>query len=191
MDNCQIDYQKRCIQLKEEIIQSIKDGTREGIQQGIQNGFLEGIKESADMGFTNLMETLSTDTDVFLNIMATSVVEQEVENRVKSVICPSIKIRMDRACQNVLQNIQVNKQEGTLFNIDQELDLEGLSQGQLDQCIQSLSQYLPQNFIFGSLFNGCESALTTCLTENVQDCRQLVQDKIDILSDISGVDDAR
>lgn len=159
------DYQDRCSQIKEEVIQSIKDGTNEGIRQGIETGFLEGIRESADLGFFNLSETICTDFKEFLNAMSSEVVEQKIENRIRERICPVLETRMDRACHNLLSRIRVDKnsQDLTVLNVKEELRLNDLAQDQLNQCIQTINQYIPQNFIFLRLFNGCERALTSCL----------------------------
>jgi hypothetical protein len=184
MDKARVNYQNRCKELKEEITQSIKEGTVAGIEQGIENGFLEGIKESADMGFSNLLETLEGDSQEILNILASQMAESHIENRVNERICPLIKPGMEKACGKVLENIDSTKGKSELLNIAQKLQLEDLAQEQLDQCIQTINQFLPQSFVFLSIFNGCERALTACLMENVAECEGLLQDKIELLSDI-------
>jgi flagellar biosynthesis/type III secretory pathway protein FliH len=184
MDKARVNYQDRCREIKEEITQSIKEGTIAGIQQGIENGFLEGIKESADMGFSNLLETLQVDSQEFLNTLSSQMAESQIENRVNERICPLLKPSMDKACGKVLENIDTTNSKSDLLDITQKLQLEDLAQEQLDQCIQTLNQFLPHNFVFSSIFNGCERALTACLMENVAECEGLLQDKIELISDI-------
>lgn len=184
MDKAEANYQDTCRKLKKEITQSIKEGTMTGIEQGIQNGFLEGIKESADMGFSNLLETLSGDSQEFLKILATEMAESQIENRVNERICPLIKPSMEKACGKVLKNIDATQDKQDLLDIEQKIQLEDMAQEQLDQCIQGLNQFLPQNLVFQSIFNGCERALTACLMENVAECEGLLRDKIELLRDI-------
>lgn len=182
------DYLMNYRNTAKEIHEGVDEGFSEGYKEGIKQGFIDGVKECLAKGFDNIEvksteETLKlafeTASDESVNVSITRAVSRKYREK----ISPPFKKKMEEACNKVVEDIK--KADFELEEIPaSELKIcVDTSVKKIKECIDGafvgIRKNLPEDLIFGSVFNGLQDGFDNDLEENLQACEKRVCKEID------------
>jgi flagellar biosynthesis/type III secretory pathway protein FliH len=190
------DYLTNYGNMAKEIHEGVEEGFSEGYKEGIKQGFIDGVKECLATGFNNIEvksteETLKcaleTASDESINVSITRAVSRKYRER----ISPPFKKKMEEACNKAVENIK-----------KADFDLEEVPASELKICVdasvkkikecidgafEGIRKNLPEDLIFGSVFNGLQGGFDNDLEENLQACEKRICKEIDSKINKQGV----
>ena len=182
------DYSSSYGKTAEEIREGIDEGFSEGYREGIKQGFIDGVKECMATGFSNIEvksteETLKcafeTASDEAVNVSIT----RAVSNKYREKIGPSFKKKMEEACNNVVEDIRKADFELEKISASELKICIDASVKKIKECIDSsfegIREYLPENLVFGSIFNGLQDGFDNDLEEKLKACEIRICKEID------------
>lgn len=177
--------------VRNDIVSGIKEGFEEGIKEGIKKGFCDGIKDCLKFGFFN-MDKIKIKSfnkilaDAFGNASEKSisnVIKKTVKRECKSIVDPSIKKYMEKACNTVTEEIKSSKVQLEGGNAKEIKNLLNLSIKKIKEKIGKITndvrEKLPTDVIFGSVVDGIQENLEETFNENIEICKERVNREID------------
>ncbi len=182
------DYRSSYGKTAEEIREGMDEGFSEGYREGIKQGFIDGVKECMATGFNNIEvksteETLKcafeTASDEAVNVSIT----QAVSRKYREKIGPSFKKKMEEACNNVVEDIrkadfEMEKIYASELKICVDASVKKIKEC-IDSAFEGIKENLPENLVFGSIFNGLQDGFDNDLEEKLKACEIRICKEID------------
>ncbi len=177
--------------VKDDIVSGIKEGFEEGIKEGIKKGFCDGIKDCLEFGFFNMDKVKIKSfnkilADAFGNASEKSIriaIKKTVKRECKSIMDPSFKKYMEKACNTVTEEIKSSKVQLDGGNAEEIKNLVNLSIKKITEKIGKITddvrEKLPTDIIFGSVVDGIQENFDETFNENIEICKERVNREID------------
>lgn len=173
-------YRKNYDGISREIVSAIREGFEEGVKEGVKEGFLEGLENSLGIGFLKIRKTEEKSLEKILEDVTADTIKNEVERGVKKGICPVLSERMNSLCTELLTKIKEKKitAPGEIAGLIRELNTGELAKTKIDEIMQEVKKYLPQNFVSVAMYDGFQKGMSECIVENVSKCDKKIKDAL-------------
>lgn len=189
------EYHANYEKTAKEICEGIDEGFNEGYKAGIKKGFIEGVKECIASGFNNIEvksteETLryafKTSSDEAITVSITRAVSRKYREK----IGPPFKKKMEKICNTVVEDIkkadfELEEIPASELKICVDASVKKIREC-IDNAFEGVRKNLPEDLIFGSIFNGLQDGFDNDLEENLKACEKRIYKEIDTKIDNRG-----
>jgi hypothetical protein len=176
----------------EKIAKDIREGMEEGFSEGIREsmklGFVEGIKECRATGFDkievrDMEEVLKNAFEASSDESALTIIKRAVSNEYWARIGPSFKLKMEEACNKIVEEIKIADFKVDGIGITYIESCVSASDKKITELIGNISEgvrkNLPADVVFSTFFDCLQDEFNKDLAKNLNAFEKRIYKEID------------